>query len=209
MITCPLCQELTSQQLEFSPQFYSCNNCGSVFRDATFFLSSTLEKERYLLHQNSVEDKGYQAFVLPIVEAVCLSFNPRTKGLDFGAGTAPVAAKLLRDRNYTIKLWDPFFHPDTSVLNSTYDFVICCEVMEHFYEPLKEFRLMKRMLGEGGKIFCMTNLLPKKASFFKDWYYKNDKTHVIFYSEKNLKWIQETVGFSEMIIEDRVITFSL
>lgn len=208
MVTCPLCQELTSQQLEFSPQFYSCSNCGSVFRDPAFFLSSELEKERYLLHQNNVEDQGYQAFVLPMVEAVCQSFSPASSGLDFGAGTAPVVAKLLSDRNYEIKFWDPYFHPDASVLHMTYDFVICCEVMEHFYDPVKEFKLMKNALGMGGKIFCMTNLLPKKMAF-KDWYYKNDKTHVLFYSEENLKWIQETVGFSEVTIEDRLIVFSI
>ena len=67
---------------------------------------------------------------------------------------------------------------------------------------------MKSVLGKGGKIFCMTNLLPEKT-VFKDWYYKNDKTHVLFYSEENLKWIQEAVGFSEMTIDDRVIIFSI
>jgi len=208
MTPCPLCQEATSQQLEFSPQFYACSNCGSVFRHPDYLLPSEHEKERYLLHQNDVEDQGYQAFVSPLVTAVCQSFSPNTIGLDFGAGPAPVAAKLLGNKNYELKFWDPFFHPDTSVLQTTYDFIICCEVMEHFYDPLKEFRVMKSVLNAGGKIFCMTDLLPKMASF-KDWYYKNDKTHVLFYSEENLKWIQETVGFSEMTIENRLIVFSV
>ncbi len=208
MIACLLCQESTSQQLVASPKFYACNNCGSVFRNPALFLSSELEKERYLLHQNDVEDEGYRKFVSPLAEAVYGSFKPETLGLDFGAGPAPVAAKLLSDRNYDIKFWDPFFHPDTSVLERNYDFVICCETMEHFYDPLKEFRLMKSVLRSGGKIFCMTNLLPEMTTF-KDWYYKNDKTHVLFYSEENLKWIQEAVGFSEMTIKERVITFSL
>jgi len=208
MIACLLCQEFTSQQLELSPQFYSCNNCGSVFRNPTLFLSSELEKERYLLHQNDVEDEGYRNFVSPLTAAVCHSFNPSSIGLDFGAGPAPVAAKILGDRNYHMKYWDPFFHPDTSVLDRKYDFVICCETMEHFYDPLKEFQLMKSVLNKGGKIFCMTNLLPELAAF-KDWYYKNDKTHVLFYSEVNLKWIQDAVGFSEMTINGRVIVYSI
>jgi hypothetical protein len=208
MTPCPLCQEVISQQLEFSPQFHACSNCGSVFRHPDYLLSWELEKERYLLHQNDVEDQGYQAFVSPLVTAVCQSYSPKAIGLDFGAGTAPVAAKLLGDKNYRLKLWDPFFHSDTSVLKTTYDFIICCEVMEHFYDPLKEFRLMKSLLHAGSKIFCMTDLLPQMTSF-KDWYYKNDKTHVLFYSEENLKWIKETVGFSEMTTEDRLIVFSV
>lgn len=208
MIPCLLCSELTTQQLESSPQFYGCSNCGSIFRDPSFFLSTELEKERYSLHQNDVDDQGYQTFVSPLVKEVFQSFGPSSVGLDFGAGAAPVAAKLLSDRGYVMKFWDPFFHPDTSVLNKTYDFIICCEVMEHFYDPLKEFRQMKRVLNKGGKIFCMTNLLPKKSSF-KDWYYKNDKTHVIFYSEENTNWLQETIGFSGVTLKDRLIVFSI
>ena len=54
----------------------------------------------------------------------------------------------------------------------------------------------------------MSELLPKDMSF-NDWYYKNDPTHVIFYSEENLKWIKENVGFSEVRIDGRLIVFKI
>jgi hypothetical protein len=204
---CLLCQSDATHPLRQTPQFYRCENCASVFRSRAFLLSSELEKERYLQHENDVLDEGYQSFVRPLVSAVTSSFPPTSFGLDFGAGPAPVAANLLQKNGYNLIFWDPFFHPNKVVLDRNYDFIICCETMEHFYNPLEEFQLMRQLLKPNGKLFCMTHLLPEMNAF-KDWYYKNDKTHVIFYSEENLNWLQKAVGFSEVQIEDRIITFS-
>jgi SAM-dependent methyltransferase len=205
---CPLCQRSTCEQRQLSPQFYNCNTCGTTFRHSSYYLSSEKEKERYLQHNNDVEDTSYQAFVTPIINEVCRSFNSNNNGLDFGAGTGPVISKLLMDKGYQMSLWDPFFHSDESVLNNRYDFIVCCETIEHFHNPLEEFELMITLLKPGGKLCCMSELLPKDISF-NDWYYKNDPTHVIFYSEENLKWIKENVGFSEVRIDGRLIVFEI
>ena len=205
---CPLCDRSSSIQRQYSPQFYNCNNCGAIFRHSRYYLSLEKEKERYLLHNNNVEDARYQAFVNPIIDEVCRSFDSKSNGLDFGAGTGPVISKLLMEKGYQMSLWDPFFHFDESVLNDRYDFVVCCETMEHFHNPLKEFELMRTLLTPGGKLCCMSELLPKDISF-NDWYYKNDPTHVVFYSEENLKWIKENVGFSKVILDRRLIVFEI
>ncbi|HAH33245.1 MAG TPA: methyltransferase, partial [Flavobacteriaceae bacterium] len=78
------------------------------------------EKERYLSHQNDVEDSGFQKFVSPIVRAIKANHSPKDKGLDFGAGTGPVVSKLLEDLNYKMALYDPFFHPSKAPLLNTY-----------------------------------------------------------------------------------------
>jgi len=207
-MNCLLCQrDDGTHQLAQTPQFYQCSHCNSVFRSSALLLSSELEKARYLLHENDILDKGYQSFVTPLVNAVKNSFPTSANGLDFGAGPAPVAAKLIAEQGYGVRFWDPFFHANPKVLETIYDFIICCETMEHFYHPLKEFQLMHRLLKPSGKLFCMTDLLPE-MNRFTDWYYKNDATHVLFYSEENLQWIKETVGFSEVSIQDRIIIFS-
>jgi len=208
MIHCPLCLEKTSQQRELSTQFFSCNECGSTYRDSQFYLSAEKEKQRYLLHENDVENSNYQAFVAPIVNEIFRCFNSKNIGLDFGAGTGPVISKLLTDKGYQMQLWDPFFYPQPSVLVQKYHFIVCCEVMEHFYNPLKEFKLIKSLLKPNGKLFCMTQLLTPEI-IFNDWQYKNDPTHVIFYSEKNLKWIKEALGFSKVEIKGRLIIFDV
>lgn len=203
---CLLCNSSEVHVVPNSIQFYTCHHCKSTFRDPKFFVSTAAEKLRYEKHNNDVEDEGYQSFVSPIVNAITQDFSNEQKGLDFGAGTGPVIAKLLEDRGFDISLYDPFFHPKEDVLKKKYDFIICCEVIEHFHNPLKEFELLQSMLKANGTLYCMTDMLPKPEKF-ANWYYKDDPTHVIFYSEENLIWIKERVGFRELNIDGRLLVF--
>lgn len=205
---CPLCHsdQLQTKERIKTTLYLSCERCASVFMHPESHVSSKAEKQRYEEHNNDVEDPGYQKFVAPIVAAVQSNYNASSKGLDFGSGTGPVITKLLKDKGYTIALWDPFFHPDTTVLETTYDYIVCCEVIEHFNKPDEAFKRLYHLLKPNGKLFCKTDLLPDTP--LKDWYYATDPTHVIFYSEENLNWIQENFGFSEVHIENRLITFS-
>jgi len=167
-------------------------------------VDSKREKQRYEEHNNDVNDKGYQKFVMPIVNSVIKYFNTENSGLDFGAGTGPVVSKLLLEKGYNIKKYDPLFFDDLTKLDNKYDYVVCCEVMEHFHDPLKEFRLLRSLLCDEGMIFCMTYLYDEETDF-GEWYYKNDETHVFFYHREAIKWICENIGFSIYKIEGRVI----
>jgi SAM-dependent methyltransferase len=209
MNPCLLCHnESTAPFFEGNSQrFVKCSDCGTVYRDPGYFISAEAEKARYLTHNNDIEDERYQQFVSPITSSVMKDFPREATGLDFGAGTGPVIAKVLTDQGFAIQLYDPFFHPDQSVLEKTYHFIVCCEVIEHFHKPLEEFKLLKRLLKPGGKLYCMSELLVS-AQDFGNWYYKDDPTHVIFYSEENLKWIRRSVGFSNVKIDGRLIIYS-
>ena len=119
----------------------------------------------YLTHENDIDDRRYQQFVSPITEAI-LSQIPTDKiGLDFGAGPEPVISEILTEKGYQTKLYDPVFHRDKSVLAQQYDFIICCEVMEHFHQPAVEFARLKSLLKSGGKLFCMTQLFDETIDF--------------------------------------------
>lgn len=169
---------------------------------------ATEEKLRYEEHINDVDNKGYQNFVSPITKAILDGYSEEDKGLDFGAGTGPVISKLLTDKNFSIVQYDPFFHNYPELLKDKYNYIACCEVMEHFYEPKKEFELLCSLLQPNGKLFCMTDLWNKSIDFHK-WYYKNDQTHVFIYHKNTIKWIQKELGFSKVEIDDRLITFFL
>jgi hypothetical protein len=186
-------------------RFYQCTVCQSFFKDPSVYLDRETEKQRYELHENDVDDIHYQKFVQPIFDAVIQKYSNEYTGLDFGAGTGPVITKLLRDKGYSVALYDPFFHPQTSVLKTKYDFIVCCEVIEHFHSPSKEFQMLFKLLKPGGTLFCMSELIPNNQDF-ETWYYKNDPTHVIFYSEENLTWIKEHFGFSKVGIANRLIS---
>ena len=169
--------------------------------------TKTEEVARYKTHNNNVEDKGYQNFVSPITSAIFRDFKTNNKGLDFGAGTGPVISKVLKDKAYNIKLYDPFFHNYPKTLEENYDFIACCEVIEHFYHPNKEFKLLYKLLNPNGKLYCMT-LIYDKSILFDKWFYKNDSTHVFIYQKETLYWIKKKMRFKEVIIKDRLITFT-
>ncbi len=209
MCACLLCKSTNTTIFykERQHTFFKCSPCLSVYRDPDTFLTLTDEKNRYLSHNNDVNDPRYQEFVSPLVLAVINDFCPGSKGLDFGSGTGPVVAKLLSENGYNIALYDPFFHPNIVPLSDVYDFIVCCEVIEHFHHPEKEFNLLKGILKPGGKLYCMTHLLSEDTEF-SSWYYKEDPTHVLFYSEENLNWIRDKIGFSEVKITGRLIVFS-
>jgi 2-polyprenyl-3-methyl-5-hydroxy-6-metoxy-1,4-benzoquinol methylase len=166
------------------------------------------EKSRYLEHNNDVHDIRYQDFVKPIIRAVKNTFNSNNVGLDYGCGTGPVITKLLRDLNYNITTFDPFFDNNLMALKTTYNFIVCCEVIEHFHSPLKEFLLLKSLLKQAGKIYCMTELYNENIDFDK-WYYKNDDTHVIFYQKNTFEWIKEKLNFSKVSCSDRLVIFEV
>jgi hypothetical protein len=205
---CPLCKSDSTKEYCRSDNvlFLGCSNCGLVFKHSKFFPTLETEKARYLLHENDVADEQYQEFVSPIVDLIKKQKTTKSNGLDFGAGPGPVITKLLQDSGYTISLYDPFFYPNKDVLATSYDFIICCEVMEHFRKPYKEFELLRKLLKPNGTLYCMTQLIPKETPF-KDWYYQRDPTHLVFYTEQNIEWIKRNYGFSKVSINNRLIVF--
>jgi hypothetical protein len=190
--------------------YYKCSKCLSISCSKISFLPEAEEKERYLHHENDIYNIEYQNFVSPITDAVLKSFNPKTDiGLDYGCGTGPVISYLLEKNGFEIIKYDPFFYPSQSYLQKTYNFIACCEVMEHFHNPKTEFDKLSKLLKPGGKLFCKTALISNDISTkeFSKWYYKNDPTHVFFYSFKGLEFIKETYQFRDLIITEKLITF--
>ncbi|MFO8052892.1 MAG: class I SAM-dependent methyltransferase [Candidatus Omnitrophota bacterium] len=206
---CRLCGSSADFCLNYlNKKYFRCRRCSAVFLSPADYILSSDEKKRYLEHNNDVYDPGYQKFVEPITAKVQEKFSKKAKGLDFGAGTGPVAAKLLEDRGYSIKLYDPFFWNNPQALQEKYDFIICCETIEHFHFPAKEFRLLRSLLKPKGVLFCMTDLYSEEINL-KNWYYKNDPTHVFFYHKNSFQWIKSKIGFSTLNIEERLVQLLL
>ncbi len=205
---CPLCN---SNSKEFYAHkhflYYECSNCSGIFMDKKIRPDEEAEKIRYNEHNNNVEDERYQAFVSPITLAIAKDFAQKHKGIDFGAGTASVISKVLDDKCFNIVQYDPFFHNHPHLLDDKYDYIACCEVIEHFYYPEKEFVLLKGLLNTNGKLYCMTDIYNKSIDFHS-WYYKNDNTHVFIYQKETFDWIKEHYGFSKLEIVGRLITLS-
>jgi cyclopropane fatty-acyl-phospholipid synthase-like methyltransferase len=164
------------------------------------------ERDRYLKHNNDVNDKGYQKFIAPLVDAVLARFNGSHKGLDYGSGQLSAVTHMLRHSGYSIEMYDPFFHNRPELLEKQYDYIVCCEVMEHFHYPKQEFLKLRSMLKKGGVLICMTELFTDDVDF-GSWYYKNDFTHVFFYHPKSLDYIKNEFIFAKLERDNRLIQF--
>jgi SAM-dependent methyltransferase len=202
---CPLCGGRAD--LFFRSEFFRCSDCRGIFKARELLLSEQEEKVRYELHRNDVNDEGYCRFVMPLVSAVTKNHDRSEEGLDFGAGTGSAVSHFLKKEGYKIEMYDPFFKPDPDLLERKYDFVAACEVIEHFYDPAKEFAMLKNLLKTKGRLYCMTHVFEEGTDFEK-WYYKNDPTHVFIYSEKTLEFIGQKFGFGRVSIAGRLVTFS-
>ena len=208
MANCRLCNEKTIDFGKFQDrEFVQCVVCQSVQVLPDYYLSVEAEKARYLLHDNDIRDPGYLDFVQPLLQKIKSEQNPQASGLDYGCGTGPIIAAELEKAGFNISLYDPYFKNDTELLRRHYEFIICCEVMEHFQNPNSSFSKLSSLLQPDGKLYCKTALY-NSAINFKNWHYKNDSTHVFFYTEKSLKWIAEHLNFSLVTINPEVIIFT-
>ncbi|HQO50348.1 MAG TPA: class I SAM-dependent methyltransferase [Bacteroidales bacterium] len=206
-ILCPLCS--TPSDLYYQSRkktFLRCCNCSGVFLHPAQRLSADAEKQRYQFHQNDVDDKGYQAYLQPLTDRVMANHLNSETCLDFGSGPSSVVAKLLRDKGFSMTVYDPYFFDDRKLLLNQYDFITCTEVMEHFYSPLESFTILFKMLVQNGKLYCTTRLYLPEIDF-SSWFYKNDATHVFFYTPETVSFVSSKVGFSNFIIEDKLIVF--
>lgn len=187
--------------------YYECTNCKAIFLNPSQYMDFESEEKHYRFHNNDVEDIGYQNFVSPITRSILNDFTPQHSGLDFGAGTGSAIAKVLTDNNYQIVQYDPYFHDYPELLKKQYDYIACCEVVEHFHHPAKEFEMLRKSLLPGGKLYIMTHLYTPVLDF-ASWYYKNDHTHVFLYQKETMEWIAKTYGFSDVVIDNRLIVFT-
>jgi len=201
---CPLCHG--SAQVFYKDEFFLCTQCKGVFRPKYSYPTLVEEKKRYENHENDVNDIGYQRFVSPITTAILHTFSSHHKGLDFGAGPGPVVSKILQDNGYDIVQYDPFFHNHPDILIKKYDYIVCCEVIEHFHNAKKEFQLLKSLMKPKGALYCMTHLYESSIDF-SEWYYQKDPTHVFIYQEETITWIQQQFQFKSVFIKDRLIIY--
>ena len=204
---CSLCNSATRKfEVIKKREYVRCVNCKVILLSPDFHLSPQEEESRYRLHNNDINDPGYINFVSPVISRIKSDFTKDSSGLDFGCGTGPVITSELKKSDYNIKLYDPYFKPEVKLLEEKYDFIICCEVMEHFQQPFEEFKLLKSLLKPGGKLYCKTEVF-EDAIDFKSWHYKNDHTHVTFYNRETLLWIKKNLNFSSLKIYKDVMVF--
>lgn len=198
---CSLCSSDLNEvfcHTSLSREYYKCEICEMVSLDASFYLDFAEEKARYLEHNNDVLDSRYQDFVKPMVDQICDRFRPDERGLDFGAGTGPVASYLLEQKGYKISKYDPFFWPCSEALQQQYHFIFAIEVIEHLSQVRSEIAKLREMLLPSGVLFLMTEEYPPSHQEFKSWYYHQDPTHISFLNQTSFEFLKQNLGFKKL-----------
>lgn len=138
--------------------------------------------------------------------------------LDFGCGKfsnfSTLLGKELREQGVNVRSlnYDLYYHNDEGIIREKnygkFDIISCIEVIEHLTSPLQTIMLLNKLLSDNSILVISTNLLPHNISkdktskeFFTEWWYKNDITHINFFSEKTFHIIKEKLGFSAISID--------
>lgn len=204
---CPLCQHVDGQlySQDKRRQYWRCPVCLLIYADPATLLAAEAELSIYQQHQNDPTDPRYRAFLNKLAAPLQQKLaGGNLQGLDFGCGPGPTLSLMLSEMGHQMAIYDPYFADDPQVLTQQYDFICATEVIEHFYQPACEWQLWLDLLKPGGWLGLMTKMTDKVTDF-SQWHYKNDPTHVSFFSRHTFDFLASRDGFSVEIIEPDVI----
>lgn len=176
-------------------QYWRCPDCEAVLLDQMHLPDRREELLHYRQHRNEVADPRYRQFVSRLGDPLLACLPPNSEGLDYGCGPGPALAAILTEHGHQVVTYDPFFNSEATALERTYDFIFCSEVIEHFHRPAEEFDRLAGLLKPGGWLGLMT-CFRTDDDLFRDWHYRRDPTHVVFYREETLRHLAQRMGWS-------------
>jgi hypothetical protein len=192
---CPLCASTATEMFQHDRkrEFFQCLECDLIFVPPEFYLSAEAEKERYDFHSHSLEDSGYRNFLNRLFQPLEKVLPPGARGLDFGCGQMPTLSVLFEEAGFPCANYDLYYFSNPAVFKEQYDFLTCSETIEHFQNPRAEFERFLDLVKPGGWIGIMTQLRDEAPPFEK-WFYKDDATHLCFFSRKSFQWLEKQYG---------------
>ena len=192
MNICTVCKSKNLQIcLEINELVYwKCNFCEAKLLDQKNYISFNEEKKHYLKHNNIINDQGYRDFLSRLTKPLKDKISLNDLGLDYGCGYAPALADILKKDGFSVDLYDPFFFPNNEIFLNKFNFIICSEVIEHFFHPYEEFLKIDSIMQSNAWFGIMTTFMTEDY-LFKDWYYRRDPTHVVFYNKKTFNVIAD------------------
>lgn len=208
-IACPLCFSTDTFAFFKDKQrdYIRCRQCHLVFVPPQQHLNPESEKVIYDFHQNQTDDPGYRQFLSRLAEPLSARLATPSTGLDYGCGPGPLLANMLCEQGHSMTVYDPFYANHSHTLEKQYDFVTCTEVVEHFRQPQQEFQRLFALLKPDGILGIMTKLVID-AEAFSRWHYKNDQTHISFFSKETLQWLATQHHCRLEIVANDVIIFT-
>ncbi|GEM_PF-1119568 len=204
MLTCLICEYQAAQQTFATRvsecQFgggrlerYACPQCGALFGPMKMLdiTPDDLTDEYRLLYATYAEADPTERELRTFA-----SMSPVRGGtyLNWGCGISSNTVAVLRGRG-----WDVWGYEPTALstenhiicrraeIQATFDGIFSNNVIEHFTEPVAQFRDFASMLKPGG---VMAHTTP-----CYEYLYHNTRFHTIFYLEDSIRVLADKTGF--------------
>ncbi len=170
------------------------------------YLSEKDEQEIYSRHENSPLDIRYRQFLSRLLNPLIKKIQPNSVGLDFGSGSGPTLSVMLEELGHQMSIFDKFYCNDSKAFEKKYDFITSTEVIEHLKKPGFEVKRLLELIEPNGYLGIMTKF-ASDLDHFISWHYKNDPTHICFYSLETFDWIAKEYDLSFEITGIDVVIF--
>lgn len=205
-MNCPLCNRPKPKfyYQDKKREYYQCGQCALVFVAKKYYLSAELEKAEYDKHDNQTDDLGYRRFLSRTLAPLLKRFKTAQLGLDFGCGQGAVLSKMAAEQGFIVNNYDLFYYPNPAPLQQTYNFITLTEVLEHIAKPNTLLPQLLERLEPNGILAIMTKRVLDVQAFGR-WHYKNDPTHICFYSEQTFMWLADTYALKVEFIGADVV----
>lgn len=205
-MNCPLCSAPERKpycSTTDGSEYWECPHCALIWLEETQRLGRIEEKNRYLSHEN--HGARYFNYLAKTAEPVLAQVANGAVGLDYGCGPTEGMKELISPMGFSVDSYDPFFFP-RQLLKNHYDFVLCNEAAEHFFDPLVEFGRIDSTMKKGAVLGVSSQIAPW-AQEFERWYYRRDPTHVVFYREGSVRWLAAHFGWELLRLESPLWVF--
>lgn len=169
------------------------------------------ERTRYEEHRNS--GRRYHDYLRDFAERRIAPLIERSgcrgslEVVDYGSGPVAALTPVLRDLGLRVFGYDPFFGPFREPPSQSGDIVVLHEVVEHFGRPGSALSRAVAAMRHHGFLVVETQTRPRDAAAFARWTYRQDPTHVAFYTRRTFGYLARRWGFTEVAADDRGAVF--
>ncbi|MBK6364514.1 MAG: methyltransferase domain-containing protein [Saprospiraceae bacterium] len=209
MSDCVLCKTPFSQPLLIIKndrrKYHVCSQCHLIQVEKSYYPLEDQARNRYLQHKDDAGSNGHRQHLWKAVSPSSSYINAKDECLDYGCGPVPVLSHILnQEASARCDNYDPYFG-FTIPEKKQYDHVFCLETAEHFFNPMAEFENIYTRMRQGGYLTLMTERYTD-LSFFGEWYYKRDFTHVVFFHEQTLLYLEKKFQFERVFDDTKRVT---
>jgi SAM-dependent methyltransferase len=194
---CNICGKQTDYFFKDCRTYYKCQNCYLIFTN------QTIDKENQDKHFQSqiTDDASFWRRVADTYIQLASQFIVPKQILDFGSGNGDLS-NALKDRGYIVYSYEPRIHGEFTEQKypSKFDMIIGNQVIEHLSDPSCEIRALYEVLHNDGILFITSSFTDHfvhshdACEYFRNWWFKDDMTHVSFYCYWTLQFICNCIG---------------